>query len=67
MTLDDVYAVCEFLGDKMTDEQASRLMDNIRELSITDRERLLYQYGVPSKLYAELSMHNAEMGGLDRY
>jgi hypothetical protein len=59
-------AIAEFLGNEMTDEQATRLMDDARELSIADRERLVNVLpGGP--LYTEMSMHDAEMGGLSRY
>lgn len=66
MTANEMMAIVEFLGDDMTDEHATRLMDEARELSIADRERLLNTFpGGP--LYTEMSMHNAEMGGLSRY
>ena len=65
-TVNELLAIAEFLSDEMTDEQASRLMDEARQLSIADRERLLNALpGGP--LYTELSMHNGEMGGLCRY
>lgn len=61
-----LLAIAEFLGDEMTDEQASRLMDEARKLSIADRERLLNQlHG--GRLYTEMSMHNGEMYRLCRY
>jgi hypothetical protein len=66
MTANEMMAIAEFLGGDMTDEQASRLMDEAREMSIADRERLLNALpGGP--LYTEMSMHDAEMGGLSRY
>lgn len=66
MNANELIAIAEFLGDDMTDEQATRLMDGARELSIADRERLLNTLpGGP--LYTEMSMHDGEMGGLSRY
>lgn len=66
MRLDELLAIAHFLGDEMTEEQASRLMDEARELSIADREVLLDN--IPGgMLYTEMSMHDAEMGGLCRY
>lgn len=58
----EVLAITEFLGDEITDEQVSRLMDEVRKLSVSDREYLLGMVYGP--LYTELSMHNAEIGGL---
>ena len=66
MTANEMMAIAEFLGDDMTDEQATRLMDMARGMSIADRERL-YDAIPGGPLYTELSMHNAEMGGLYRY
>lgn len=41
-------------------------MDEARQLAIADRESLLNALpGGP--FYTEMSMHNAEMGGLSRY
>ena len=66
MTENEMIAIAEFIGDDMTDEQATRLMDEAREMSIAGRERLLNALpGGP--LYTEMSMHDAEMGGLSRY
>jgi hypothetical protein len=66
MTKNEILAIAEFLGDSMTDDQASQLMDEARELSIADREDLLSALpGGP--LYTEMSMHDAEMGGLSRW
>lgn len=66
MTVDSLLAISEFLGHEMTDEQAQRLMDEARELSIADKQYLLQQLpGGP--LYTEMSMHNGEMGGFSRY
>lgn len=61
---EEVLAITEFLGDEITEEQVSRLMDEVRKLSVSDREYLLCTVYGP--LYTELSMHNAEMGGLNR-
>lgn len=64
--INELIAIADFLGDEMTEEQSIRLMDDARSLSIADRERLLNALpGGP--LYTEMSMHNAEMGGLSRY
>jgi hypothetical protein len=65
MTLDNILAIVEFLGERMTDAQASQLMDECRQLSIADREILLAE--VTGPLYGELSCHDSEMGGLSRY
>lgn len=65
-TLQDFINVAEFLGDEMTEEQASRLFDQAKnELSITDIKKLHDNVG--GLLYRELSQYNAEMGGLSRY
>jgi len=65
--LQDFFNVAFFLGDEMTDEQASRLMDEAKQnLSIADIETLLHELpGTP--FYTEVSTYNAEMGGLNRY
>jgi hypothetical protein len=65
MTLNDIKAGEEFLGSDMTREQAMKLMDEARELSIADREELLH--ACSDELFYEMSMHDAEMGGLSRY
>ena len=66
MTANELIAIAEFLGNDMTTEQATRLIDDARELSISDRESLLNT--LPGgKLYTEMSMHDGEMGGLSRY
>ncbi len=66
MTANEILAIADFLGDEMTDEQTARLMDECRQLSIADRERLLATV-CGGNLYTELSMHAHEMGGLSRY
>ena len=65
-TVNELLAIAEFLGDEMTADQASQLMDEARHLSIADRERLL-AYCPGTDFYTELSMHDAELGGLHRY
>ncbi len=66
MTATEILTIADFLGDEMSDAQAERLMDECRRLSMADRERILAAVeGGP--LYAELSMHAREMGGLSRY
>ena len=65
-TVNELLAIAEFLGDEINNEQASRLMDEARNLSISDCERLLNE--LPGgKFYTEISMYNGEMGGLCRY
>ena len=66
MTANEILAIADFLGDEMTDAQAERLMDECRQLSIADRERLLATV-CGGNLYTDLSMHAHEMGGLSRY
>ncbi len=66
MTANEILAIADFLGDEMTDEQTARLMDECRQLSIADCERLLATV-CGGNLYTELSMHAHEMGGLSRY
>lgn len=65
MTANDIIAIANFLGDEMTNEQSIQLIDEARQLSIVDRERLYNVIHGP--LYTELSMHDGEMGGLNRY
>ena len=66
LTLDQVIAIAAFLGNEMTDEQASRLMDDAKQnLSIAEMEILHGELSGP--LYYEISMYDAEMGGLSRY
>ena len=65
-TFNELLAIAEFLGADMSDVQAERLMDAARELPIADRERLLDCLD-GGALYTEISMHDAEMGGLARY
>jgi len=66
-TVEDFLNVANFLGDEMTDDQASRLMsDAKRVLSISDIERLLAELPGTS-FYTEVSMYDGEMGGLSRY
>jgi hypothetical protein len=66
-TLTEFLAIIHFLGDSMTEEQASRLMDEAKEnLSIADITRLYYKLeGGP--MYTMVSQYNAEMGGLSFY
>lgn len=54
------------LGNAMTEEQAIKLMDDIRnELSIEDIQIL--KDNVSGPLYSHLSEYDGEMGGLSRY
>lgn len=64
-TINELLAIADFLGDDITDEQAENLMDEARQLSISDRERILNVVG--GKFYTQMSMHDGEMGGLSRY
>ena len=69
MKLENVLAIVEFLGKDATPDQVSTLMDMARDLSIQDRETLLAilpNYEIEG-FYTEMSMHDAEMGGLGRY
>ena len=60
-----IYAA-SFLGDDMTEEQATKLMDDAKqELSIEEIQILMQNVG--GAFYGELSQYNAEMGGLGRY
>jgi hypothetical protein len=66
-TLRDFLNLADFLGDEMTEEQAIRFMDEAKQvLSIAEIEVLLNE--LPgTALYTEVSMYDAEMGGLSRY
>ena len=64
MTVDDILAVAEFLGDGMNGSQADRLIDAARQLSIADRERLYASSDCIwcSKFYTALSENSYELG-----
>jgi len=65
-TLEEYKAIVDFLGDEMTEDQATRLMDDARsELSIADVERL--KANVSGPMYTQLSMYEGEMGGFQRW
>lgn len=66
MRANEIIAIVEFLGDSIGESQSERLIDEIRMLSIADRERVLASLdgGI---LYSMLSEHRAEMGGFERY
>ena len=66
-TLQDFLNLAHFLGDEMTEDQASRFMDEAKQcLSISEIEILLQR--LPgTALYTEVSLYNSEMGGLNRY
>lgn len=66
MNVEQILAITSFLGDDMTQEQSENLMDEVRQLSIADRERVLHSVDIGG-LYTEMSMHDGEMGGLWRY
>jgi hypothetical protein len=66
-TLKEFLAVANFLGDDMSEDQASDLMDQAKGvLSIADFERFMTQVDC-GNMYYELSQYNGEMGGLSRY
>lgn len=66
MKANEILAVADFLGSCITDSQAESLMDEIRRLSITDREFVVSNLdgGI---LYTLLSEHRGELGGFERY
>lgn len=64
MTVNEILAIAEFFGDDMTESHVDRLMDECRQLSIVDRERL---YSAPEcigcrKFYTSLSENSYELG-----
>lgn len=65
--LGEFLAIANFLGDDMTEEQASVLMDEAKsKLSISDMEIFMANVDC-GEMYYELSQYDAEMGGLSRY
>lgn len=66
MNANEIIAIANFLGNEINEEQATKLMDECRQLSIADCERILSSLdgGI---FYTEMSMHDAEMRGLYRY
>jgi hypothetical protein len=66
MTAENIIAIANFLGDAMTYDQSVQLMDEARQLSIADCERIFHEIdGGP--MYTQISMYDGEMGGLSRY
>jgi len=66
MLLRDFINIANFLGEEMTEEQATRLMDEAKDhLSISDIEILAQNCS--GEFYTQVDMYNAEMGGLSRY
>jgi hypothetical protein len=66
-TINEFLAVATFLGDNMTEEQSTQLMDQAKHaLSIAEIETLS-QHCPGSSFYTRLTEYNAEMGGLSRY
>jgi hypothetical protein len=60
-TLSEFIAIANFLGDDMTEEQASQLMDEAKaDLSAAEIERL--QSNIKSRLYTSCSEYRAECG-----
>lgn len=66
MKVNETLSIVEFLGSELDDSQALRLMDEIRVLSIADRERVLASLdgGI---LYTLLSEQRGELGEFERY
>lgn len=65
-TVNEYRAIINFCGSDMTEEQASRLMDDMKhDLSIDDIQAL-YESVEGGVMFTELSMYNGEMGGLMR-
>jgi hypothetical protein len=59
MTLNEILAVADFLGEGMTDGQADRLMDEARVLSVAEREVLMANTD-SATFFNLLSMNRAE-------
>lgn len=66
MTRNEVLAIADFIGSCITESQAESLMDEIRLLSIADREFVMANLD-GGKLYSLMSEHQGEMGGFERY
>jgi len=65
-TLREFIAIDDFLGDAMTEEQATRLMDEAkRELSQADIETLAANVSGP--LYTDLTEYYGECGVIPGY
>ena len=54
-TIEQLLDLADFLGEDMTSEQAARLMDDARQLSIADKERMLDKLHA-TPLYTEMSI-----------
>ena len=66
-SLKDFWVVLDYMGDQITDEDASNLMDRAKQvLSISDIEKL-QNHPNAGNFYTEMSQYNAEMGGLSNY
>jgi len=63
MTLDQILAVIDFLGKKMTQDQADDLLDNIIQLSNYEI-KVVYNHHetIWTPLYTDISMRMGEMG-----
>jgi hypothetical protein len=59
MTLNDVYAICDFLGEDMTEEQAQSLMDQMKA-NLSKAEMEMAYESLPGKMYYYLSEYRAE-------
>lgn len=66
MTVEEILAIAEFLGDDINEDQFWRLSDEARKLSIADREHLHARL-CGGALFTEVSMNRYEMGGYHRY
>lgn len=62
MTVEDIISIAWFLGKDITEAQLNRLLAEIRQLSIADRE-YIYKTLNGGPLFTEVSMNRAEMGG----
>ena len=63
MTSNEIMAIAKFLGDDMTDEQATRIMDEAREMIIEYLEDLLNEIpGCP--IHTKLITHFDALGQL---
>ncbi len=66
MTTNELIAIANFLGDELTDDQADRLMNEVRQsVSIADREVVLSCLN-GGKLYTALRENERELGGYSR-
>lgn len=62
-----IEAIADFLGSKMTEEDAIRLFDEARATCSISELEWLYSVLDEAPFYTLISEHNAEMGGYSRY